>query len=49
MSKSHLKIFNLIAPIYSMFFNFQVKYYKKTLKKVKNERASWYILEPYDY
>lgn len=37
MSKSHSKIFNFIAPIYSMFYKFQVKYYEKTLTKVRDE------------
>lgn len=37
MSDKHSKIFDLIAPIYGMFFNFQVKYYKKIIDRVKKE------------
>ncbi len=33
MSKAE-KIFNGIAPVYKLFFNFQVKYYQKILKEV---------------
>jgi ubiquinone/menaquinone biosynthesis C-methylase UbiE len=29
------KLFNTIAPIYGLFFNFQVRYYKKILGRVK--------------
>ncbi len=34
---SHTKIFNIIAPIYAKFYDFQVKYYDNTLIKVKDE------------
>ncbi len=34
---NHSMIFNIIAPIYALFFNFQVNYYEKTLLKVKDE------------
>lgn len=37
MSHNHSRLFNIIAPIYSLFYNFQVKYYDETLLKVKNE------------
>lgn len=37
MSHSHTKLFNIIAPIYGLFYNFQVKYYRKILLKVKDE------------
>lgn len=37
MSHNHSRLFNIIAPIYSLFYNFQVKYYEETLLKVKNE------------
>ncbi len=37
MSHNHARLFNLIAPIYNLFFNFQVKYYDKTLLKMKDE------------
>jgi len=30
-------LFNVIAPIYNLFFNYQVKYYEKILARVKNE------------
>lgn len=36
MDKSERELFNSIAPIYSMFFNHQVKYYKKILDRAKN-------------
>lgn len=36
MSKKHSKLFNHIAPVYAMFYNFQVKYYRKTLSKMKD-------------
>ena len=37
MANKHSKIFNAIAPIYVIFYNFQVKYYHKTLNKMKEE------------
>lgn len=37
MSHNHSRLFNLIAPIYSLFYNFQVKYYDESLSKVKSE------------
>lgn len=37
MSHKHSKLFNIIAPIYALFYDFQVKYYNKTLLKVKDE------------
>ena len=37
MADKHSKIFNAIAPIYAVFYNFQVKYYHETLKKTKEE------------
>lgn len=36
MSKKHSKLFNYIAPVYAMFYNFQVKYYRETLSKMKD-------------
>lgn len=37
MADKHSNIFNAIAPIYAIFYNFQVKYYHETLKKTKEE------------
>lgn len=37
MGQKHSKIFNIIAPIYAKFFDFQVKYYNETILKVKDE------------
>lgn len=37
MADKHPKIFNAIAPIYAIFYNFQVKYYYKTIKETKEE------------
>lgn len=37
MGLDHLKIFNIIAPIYAKFYDFQVKYYNETILKVKDE------------
>ncbi len=37
MSHNHSRLFNIIAPIYSLFYNFQVKYYDESLSKVKSE------------
>lgn len=37
MDINHSKIFNIIAPIYAKFYDFQVKYYEETLIKVKDE------------
>lgn len=37
MGDNHSKIFNIIAPIYAKFYDFQVKYYNETIIKVKDE------------
>lgn len=37
MSKKTFKLFNLIAPLYAQFYNFQVRYYIKTLIKMKKD------------
>lgn len=37
MSHNHSRLFNIIAPIYAKFYDFQVKYYDETLLKVKDE------------
>lgn len=37
MGNKDSAVFNLIAPIYAMFYEFQVKYYEKTLIKTKDE------------
>lgn len=37
MSKDGSSLFNIIAPIYALFFNFQVKYFKKIVKRAKPE------------
>lgn len=37
MSHNHRSIFNLIAPIYAKFYDFQVKYYSETILKAKDE------------
>lgn len=44
MSHNHSKLFNIIAPLYAKFFDFQVKYYEETIVKAKEE---W--LEQGDY
>ena len=33
--KDNKGLFNFIAPIYGLFFNFQVKYYSKVLERVR--------------
>lgn len=37
MGQDHSKLFNIIAPIYGRFYDFQVRYYDKTLIKVKDD------------
>lgn len=37
MGDKHSKIFNLVAPIYGLFYNFQIKYFNETLDKMKDE------------
>ncbi len=37
MRHEHSKLFDIIAPIYAKFFDFQVRYYEDTLIKVKEE------------
>jgi len=36
MKKNKNKLFNMIAPLYNLFFNFQLKYYTKILYGAKN-------------
>lgn len=36
MNKDSFKLFNMIAPIYAKFFNFQIKYFKETIEKAKD-------------
>ena len=37
MGNFHRSIFNIIAPIYAKFYDFQVKYYNETIMKMKDE------------
>lgn len=37
MSTTHAKIFNAVAPIYALFYNFQVRYFTETLAKTKKD------------
>ena len=37
MRRKHSKLFNIIAPVYAVFYNFQVKYYEKTLVKMRKD------------
>lgn len=37
MNYKFFKLFNIIAPIYAKFYNFQVKYYDDILEKTKEE------------
>lgn len=38
MGDNYSKIFDIIAPIYAKFYDFQVKYYDETITKVKDTR-----------
>lgn len=37
MDHNHSKVFNVIAPIYAKFYDFQVRYYDETIIKVEYE------------
>lgn len=37
MAKTRHRVFDFIAPVYGLFFNFQVNYYQKILDRIKDE------------
>ncbi len=37
MADKHVKVFNIIAPIYAKFYDFQVSFYRETILRAKKE------------